>query len=164
MSKIINEHGLSIREQEDEEMDDLDLEDEEDWEDEEAELWIETYEGRIEIDSVDDYYGSISGAAEITGEGQTFLVVRDSSVAADLIRERWADMSAGELIGMIGEERIVDMWVNGTSFEDWVEEAIRYDAGGELAHYDGEERDIDAVSDALAEELGFMPEFAYRTN
>ena len=51
-----------------------------------------------------------------------WYVAWDYEHADDATREYWNDLPPRELIALIGEERIVDLWSNGTSLEDFVKD------------------------------------------
>lgn len=52
----------------------------------------------------------------------------------------WKDLPAKEIVALVGEERIVDMWASGTSLEDFVSDIP---ASEQWAIYDGSESDIE---------------------
>jgi len=150
--ELIERKQHRLREQDDEE--DMEF-------DEEGELWIEIDGERIEVDDVMDggYLPTISG------DGMEFNVAEDSDAAIEAAKEYWRDMDDDEIVSLLGAEKIMGYWVRGQSFEDFLDEYMRYDGPEfEWAGYDHTERLVDATSPALIEELGFEPGVAYRHN
>ena len=115
------------------------------------------------------------GGAEITIDGEEFLVFPDAKTAGKAARARWADMAENdprEFTCMVGESTLV-AWGLGQaagpgsakvrSLSEWLD--LHLDCPEEeFASYDGEEREVEHASNALVKELGFTPTVAYRTN
>jgi len=160
-----NYHDDYLLVEQDDEMED-EFEDTEEWEDEEAEegLWIEIDGERYGITNVWELGPSVVAVETDIGRAE-FILAENSDEAATLVVDRWKAMGSDELAEMIGVDRIVDMWTNGESFDDFLQDMIAMDGpASDLASYDGEERDVDEVSPDFVEEVGFQPEFAYRSN
>jgi len=137
------------------------VEQDEEMDDEDA-LWIEIEGERLGVLDYNEVYG---GVAEIeTDDGERWYVADGHESAGNYVKDRWRDYDESELLELIGQERIVQMWLSGQSFEDFLDEYIRYDGPeAELASWDGAERSVDGASPALIEDLGFTPDVAYRT-
>ena len=127
---------------------------------------------RIEVDEVRQIHPE-EGSGAIVEEGSREWYVFDSfESAGSFARKHWADMPASELRCIIGDEVLV-AWALGEwagpgstqvrSLGEWFD--LHKDAPEEtLASYDGESCDVDSVTPALVEELGFTPVVAYRIN
>jgi hypothetical protein len=113
---------------------------------------------RHEVEEIQEFSGK--NAAEIKVRGAYYLLVDDFDTAEEIAKDRYREMDARELICMVGEEQIVDMWTRGKTLEDWLEDL---DVAQELAGWDGEERDVKRVG-RLQDDLGWVPTLAYRTN
>lgn len=109
-----------------------------------------------------------------TEEGEAFILSEDSDTAGEAAKERWADMASNdptEFAEMVGKETLV-AWALGQwagpgsslvqSLAEWLD-LIATAPEEEWAGYDGEEREVDRVG-KLAEEIGFVPTVAYRSN
>jgi len=149
--------------------------DEDPQEDEEgADVQAMTLDGdeRIEVDEVRQIHPE-EGSGAIVEEGSREWYVFDSFESAGAFaRQHWADMPTSELRSIIGDECLV-AWALGEwagpgstqvrSLGEWFD--LHKDAPEEtLASYDGESCDVDSVTPALVEELGFTPTVAYRIN
>lgn len=113
------------------------------------------------------------GGARVESGEYAFILFPDRETAGRAARQRWADMAAHdpeEFACLVGKENLVK-WALGQwagpgstqvqSLEEWLD--LHLDVPEEeFASYDGEEREIDGVSPALVEELGFTPTVAYR--
>jgi hypothetical protein len=124
-------------------------------------LWGEDW---VEVEKVYPCMHSSYQAEIKLEDGREYLIFDDYESAQAEVRSRWEQMDARDIIERVGEERIVDYWVSGQSFDDFVDEIVRYDTDSELASYDGSSFDVDDFNDALEEELGFKPGIAFRTN
>jgi hypothetical protein len=106
-------------------------------------------------------------------DGKEYYISESWQLAVDAVRQYWADMAAHdprELVALLGEDNIVEHWVAGMSFEDWVEQYIQCDGPAALfASYDGAQVDIEVLDvfdeEDWADEGGFFGEgYAYRHN
>jgi len=137
--------------------------------------WIEISGETFAIEDVRSD-SPMDGLAEIeTREGESFILAPDSETAGNCAALYWREMAEHdpqELVAIVGEQNLV-AWAIGqpagpglvsvTSFEEWL--GLWVDTPEEQwACYDGEERDIDSVSEELTEEVGFTPTVAYRSN
>lgn len=69
-----------------------------------------------------------------------WFVAEDFEQADDATLAYWKDLPAKEIIALVGEERIVDMWASGTTLEDFVSDIPACEQWGS---YDGNESDIE---------------------
>jgi len=109
-----------------------------------------------------------------TDEGEDFILALDSGDAGKAARDYWRDMAENdptEFTCMVGEKALI-AWALGqnygpgsigvNSLEEWLD--LWIDTPEEhFASYDGVERDVDRVGQ-LADDLGFTPTVAYRSN
>ena len=120
---------------------------------------------RIRIDGelfhVDDWRRLDAGLCEVeTEEGESFILAEDDDTAEKAAKDHYREMDGKELVCMVGEDEVINMWKRGDSFEDWLD---GLDTAQELAGYDGCERTVNRVG-VLAREIGFTPTLAYRTH
>jgi hypothetical protein len=110
-----------------------------------------------------------------TDQGEDFIVSESSETAGAAARERWQDMAendAEEFAAIVGEQTLVS-WALGRSagpgtvhvhsLSEWLD-LVADHPDEEWAGYDGAEREVTLCGADLAEELGFTPGAAYRTN
>lgn len=104
-----------------------------------------------------------------------FYVAESTEKAGEAARRYWVDMAEndrGEFACIVGAENLV-AWALGESagpgsthvhsLEEWFDLCATVPEE-QWASYDGTELDVDEVSEALAEKLGFVPTVAYRHN
>ena len=109
-----------------------------------------------------------------TDEGEDFILALDSGDAGKAARDYWEDLAHNdpeEFTCIVGKENLVK-WALGhwagpgnvqvNSLNDWFEltESVPEE---HFASYDGEERNVTRVGQ-LADDLGFTPTVAYRSN
>jgi len=144
-------------------------------------LWVEISgerfpDGESSYDELEILpYGEAEGVKLVSYGNQEFYLAESEEAAGKVAREYWADMAAhdpDEFVCIVGKDTLVS-WALGqmagpgsikvASLGEWLD--LTADHPYEhLAGYDGETRDVDDVSKALVEELGFTPAFAYRAN
>ena len=104
-----------------------------------------------------------------------YIVAESAEVAGQAARARWAEMAEhdpAEFRCMVGDQALI-AWALGqpagpgstkvTSLDAWLD--LHLDTPEEeFAGYDGEHCDVERVGSELADELGFVPTVAYRTN
>ena len=109
-----------------------------------------------------------------TDEGEDFILALDSGDAGKAARDYWEDLALNdpsEFACIVGESTLVSwalkQWAGPgssqvQSLDDWLD--LHLDVPEEhFASYDGVERDVDRVGQ-LADDLGFTPTVAYRSN
>lgn len=83
----------------------------------------------------------------------------DEDAAEEAMRKVYEDLQndPDELIALVGQERIVDMWIRGESFADWLDSYVNSDGpAAEFATYDGTTCDVgdeDEMYDHIIAEL-----------
>lgn len=130
----------------------------------------------------DDNYGTFDvqtshhdEGATITVGNEEFIVFPDGKTAGLEARQYWDDMAQNdptEFRCMVGDETLI-AWAMGqpagpgttkvTSLDKWLD-LWKDTPEDHFAGYDGGEREVEKVSKALIEELGFTPTVAYRSN
>jgi len=92
-----------------------------------------------------------------------WYLAENSDTALDAAKKYWEDMAAHdakELICLVGEETIVDLWSRGATLDNWVDENVTPE--GEFATYDGNEIEVGSMVDYLKGEYpdltGWMDE------
>jgi len=129
------------------------------------------------IDGAEIGYEIAAGVHSIIfgDDPREYIVAESSEVAGQASRERWAEMAehdAAEFRAMVGDEALI-AWALGQyggpgstqvkSLDAWLD--LHLDVPEEeFAGYDGEHCDVDRVGSELADELGFVPTVAYRSN
>ncbi|HEY6018863.1 MAG TPA: hypothetical protein VIY48_02940 [Candidatus Paceibacterota bacterium] len=122
-----------------------------------------------QIDEVHHWRGS--PLADITSGNVEFILAKSSKAAGQAARERWQDMKdhdRSEFVSIIGEGRLIkwacsdDDEFGISSFDEFLD-AIENVPEEEFASYDGKERTVNRCG-KLANELGFMPTVAYRSD
>lgn len=128
------------------------------------------------IEATGDNYEVSAGLVCVTfDDGTEYVLALDAETAGQAARERWAEMAENdpsEFRAMVGDDCLVN-WALGQyagpgttqvkSLEEWLD--LHLDIPEEeFAGYDGLEVDVDRIGSELAEEIGFIPTVAYRTN
>lgn len=85
-----------------------------------------------------------------------WYLAENSDIADDKARDTYRDMDAKELICMVGEEQIVDMWTSGKTMEDWLEDI---DADSTFGTYNGDSSEVDGMTEYLANEFGHLSDW-----
>lgn len=132
-------------------------------------LWIKIDGELLEVSRT---WGEQGDGITINADGSEFVLFTDSESAGEAAADRWRDMAKNdpkEFACIIGETRLTQ-WALGqhdsfgiNSLENFLE-VIATVPEEEFAGYDHTEREINAISPALEEELGFTPTVAYRCN
>lgn len=109
-----------------------------------------------------------------TFEGEEFILAESSEVAGKAARDRWREMATedpDEFAHIVGVETLVSWGLGqlagpGTAkvpnLDAWLDTVAEH-PDEEWAQYDGLERTVERVG-KLAQELGFIPKVAYRSN
>jgi len=109
-----------------------------------------------------------------TEEGPWFHLAENSEAAGEAAKQHWGDMARNdraEFLNLVGEENLI-RWGLGefagpgstqvNSLQEWLD--LHLDMPEEtFASYDDTERSVNRVG-KLADELGFVPTVAYRSN
>jgi hypothetical protein len=96
----------------------------------------------IRIDGeIYDVTVSTGGYLDMVEDGRLEWFVAEDHEAADHATQRyWRELPASEILCLVGEERIVDMWASGTTLSEFVSDIP---ACEQWASYDGNESDIE---------------------
>lgn len=134
-------------------------------------LWCVIGGDIIEIDEVSNHGYLPEGSS---GKLR-YIFAEDSESAGEAARKYWEDMAGDdpeEFTYIVGEKTLVQ-WGLGRyagpgstqvkSLEEWLDLWLSTPEE-QWAGYDGAERDVEFVSEALCDELGFRPGVAYRDN
>jgi hypothetical protein len=96
---------------------------------------------RIDGEIYNDVSVSTGGYLPMVEDGRMeWYLAWDYEHADDATLEYWRDLPPRELVAMLGEERIVGLWTDGTSLEDFVRDIP---ASEQWGSYDGNESDIE---------------------
>lgn len=96
---------------------------------------------RIDGEIYNDVTVRTGGYLPMVEDGRKeWYVAWDHEHADDATLEYWRDLPARELVALLGEERIVDLWTSGTSLEDFVKDIP---ASEQWGSYSGNESDIE---------------------
>lgn len=138
----------------------------------EALISIQGYE-QTEIDSKRDI-GFGDGVEIETDEGD-FILFESGLAAGEAAREYWLEMVENEpeeFTTLVGEETLI-AWAIGRyagpgsqkvkNLEEWLDLWLN-NPEEQWAGYDGEERDVEALTSEAKVDIGFVPRVAYRTN
>lgn len=112
---------------------------------------------------------------ELETDDGDFIVAESEETAGAAAREYWEEMAEGdpqEFVHLVGEETLVQ-WGLGrsagpgsthvSSLDEWLDLWLTTPEE-QWASYDGSEREVSEVGDDVAEELGYRPTVAYRSN
>jgi len=96
----------------------------------------------IRIDGeIYDVTVSTGGYLDMVEDGRKEWYVAEDHEAADHATQRhWRELPASEIVCLVGEESIVDMWARGMTLAEWVSDIP---ACEEWASYDGNDSDIE---------------------
>ena len=83
--------------------------------------------------------GYLPTVAEGFSYGKEWHVALDSAEADRATVRYYEEMSASEVICLVGEEKIVEMWTRGTTLAEWASEL---DAGEMWGPYNGSESEV----------------------
>jgi hypothetical protein len=98
---------------------------------------------------------STGGYLPLIRDGRREWHITEDSDAADAATLRyWQEMDAREVVALVGEKRIVEMWSTGTSLEEFAKEIP---ASEQWASYDGNESDVEPPTDAERETAAREP-------
>jgi hypothetical protein len=111
-----------------------------------------------ELVEVDKLYngGYLPNIDEGGNRGRDWYLSENNEMSDAALSKHWHDMDAKELVCMIGEERMVDMFSWGQSLDDFIEDL---DAAQEFASYDGCESDVQDFEKWLDRECKVGGEF-----
>ena len=99
-------------------------------------------DARIRIDGDIYEIGEIStgGYLPLVREGRKeWHVALDSDEADRATLRYYTEMDASEIVCLVGEEKIVEMWTRGTTLAEWASEL---DAGEQWGSYNGSESEV----------------------
>lgn len=112
---------------------------------------------------------------EVETDDGDYILFPSSDDAGEAAREYWEELAAndpGEFRAIVGDENLIQ-WALGQyagpgsqqtrSLEEWLDLWIN-NPEEHWASYNGQEEDVDAISSEAEEDIGFVPNVAYRTN
>lgn len=104
-----------------------------------------------------------------------FIVFEDEEAAGQAARDYWEDLAENdprEFTTLVGEETLIQ-WGLGRragpgstqvkSLQEWLDLWLE-NPQEEWGRYDGTERDVEAITSELEDEIGYVPTVAYRSN
>lgn len=85
-----------------------------------------------------------------------WCLAENSDMADEKAKDTYREMDAKELICMVGEEQIVEMWTSGRTLEDWL---AGIDANSTFGSYNGDSSEVDSMTDYLVSEFGDLEDW-----
>lgn len=106
----------------------------------------------VEADKLHNY-----GYLPMIDEGNMdWYLAENSDMADEKAKDTYREMDAKELICMVGEEQIVEMWTSGRTLEDWLE---GIDADSTFGTYNGDSSEVYSMTDYLVSEFGDLEDW-----